>query len=1359
MKKQTIHSFFLIIYFVLWLVLISIPLNSFAGMRFISFKDGLSNTSIHSIFQDKRNYIWIATDYGLNRLSGSEIKVFTQSFADDRSLPNNYTFTVFEDSQNNFWVGTLNGLYEYDPATESFTAFFVDEYASMSDAKVPCIIEDSKGMIWLPVSGHGLLRIDPVDLSTILFDAPEIKYMDITTMIPVNETEIWLGSKYNGLKIFHTDTYLVENINVSYPENKYLEENSIFSLCEDKRGNVLVASLGGGLYRVNIHSRRLQRFNSDNPSPAVKLVHAVLCDSKNRIWVGTDGGGLWLFDEKMEEFTPYYLPNFHFNPSLGKAQYIYEDRQGNIFVSFVEKGILVIPAQENGFNIIENNPYTEQEITDQSAVSILIDRDDRLWIGTGGSGLYRLKLSDNKSNYIVQEHILSEDNVITALFQDSRGFIYIGTYLKGFYIFDPQTGKLRNFNRERENSVNNNHVTAFVEDKQGIIWIATNGGGINRFDIRNNEFIYFRQGGEGMENYLISDWCNSVYIDQDQSLWIGTYAGISCMDLRTNRIESYTKSSHHINSNAVVTISGDKEGNIWVGTNQGVNLINKKKNDVISYTTEDGLPDNAIESIQSDHTGNLWISTNSGIVRYERNENKFIPYTMHEGLNNLEFKPRSAAIDKNGNIYFGGINGVTWFNPEQITIDGPILGVILSRFSLFNEPVSIGKAYDKNVILNKALSEIEQIALNHDQNNFSINFDALEYTSPERIRYEYMLKGLDQNWQSVQRGSHVATYTNVPFGEYVFVVKAFTSADNQETAEIEIQIAPPWWLTFWAKICYFICIVLLLYVFYRVLLSREQEKQKMLEREHNEQLAQSKLQLFTDISHDIRTPLTLVISPLLKLIEEESSSKYLPIYQTMHRNASRILRLVNQLLDVRKIDRKQMHLRVRETDIISYVNEIVDSFSPLCSDKTIELIFSSQNIPDTVWIDVDFIDKIIYNLLSNAFKFTSKGGSVYIELCISEDDLLLFRIEDTGCGIAPEYIKIIFERFYQVNEDRNSKGTGIGLHLVKMLVELHHGKIELTSTLGKGSIFSVSLPYKKSNYKSDEIIEIPVEYSVVSADTMPLLLDEMEEDEIIGDISAPQRKPSILLVEDNAEIRNLLKEELKSRFRILQAKDGRNGYEVATRHIPDLIITDIMMPVLDGVEMTKRLRANNNTRHIPVIMLTARITDGDSIEGLEAGADVYISKPFDLRYLHVNIINLMNRQELAKSKHMVDQSMKVSDFKVKSADDKLIEKLNLYIKEHLSDSAMSIESISQELGISRVHLHRKLKELCRLTPSVYLRNIRLEHAAYLLKSKKISVAEVAYAVGFSSHQYFSNCFKDFYGMSPLEYTDKYRIES
>lgn len=1329
-----------------------------ASMRFISVKDGLSNSSIHYIFQDSRSNMWVATDYGLNRITGNDIKVFIQSLDNQDSLPNDYVLTVFEDSENNFWVGTLSGLYLYDYKTETFSSCFEEKYPFISNTKVSCIIEDRDKHVWIALNDEGLLCINLKDNSTRLYNDPAIKKLNIMTMILSAKGEIWLANKNDGVGIFYPHTGEMKNINTLYPTNEVLTKYQAFSLCEDNRGDILVAALGGGLFKVDAQTLIIQPIGDMSGAPELKLSQVILRDSKDRIWIGTDGGGLWLFDERKEVFTPYMIDSFGFDPKTGKIENIYEDQQGNIWVSYMEKGILIIPSQKSGFEYLTNNPYSNLNISDQSIGSLLVDKENVLWVGTNGSGLYRLTF--NGDRYVSKDKFLPEENVITCLYQDSEDNIYIGTYLHGFYLYNPQNGTLKNFNKSNDHtSVNCNHVTGFAEDKEGNIWISTNGGGVNKMERKNKNFTYNRQSTQNRNDGLLSDWCNTIFVDSDNILWVGTYVGFCCMDLNTYKKKSYTKDDKLIMNNVISAFCEDNDGHIWIGTQWGVGRLDKKTRKITLYTTREGLPSNVIASLQKDLEGNIWVSTNNGIAQYMKGKERFINYGIAYGLNNTEFKPRSAAVSPGGYLYFAGTDGVTWFNPHDIDKEVPLAGLVLSKLMLFNKEVSVGAVYDGNVILPQSLQCIKEITLRYNQNNFSIGFDALEFIAPERIKYKYKLQGLDKEWQLSEDGSRTAVYTNIPHGEYLFMAKAYTDSGNEQICRLSIIILPPWWLTWWAKGLYVILALSMLYGMYRIILSREKEKQLMLAKEHREQLSQSKLQLFTDISHEIRTPLTLIIAPLLKLIEENKNTAYNSTFHIMYRNASRILRMVNQMLDIRKIDRGQMQLSVREVDIVSFVTDIVDSFVPLSQSKNIRLEFVAEDLPDTTWLDSDFIDKILYNLLSNAFKYTENGGKIIIQLSISKDNKLKFIIEDNGKGIAPEYVKKVFERFYQVNNQQNvaRTGTGIGLHLCKMLVELHHGTIDVDSIPGKGSVFTFTIPYLKADYSEEEMTNVLVDYPThISSEEIDLLLHLDETELLESESNAPMSKnnPTILVVEDNPDIRALLRNELQSRFNVLEASDGKKGYEIAATQLPDLIITDIMMEGMNGIDMTRKLNENNHTRHIPIIMLTAKTTVNDSLEGLGAGADIYINKPFDLRYLLMNIANLLKKRALIKAQQAIEQVPEMNNMEVKSANDKLVEKLNQVILKHISDSDLSIESISYEIGISRVHLHRKIKELFNLTPSIYLRNVRLEYAATLLKGKKISISEVAYAIGFSSHQYFSNCFKDYYGISPAEYVHK-----
>lgn len=1333
--------------------------------RFISLDNGLSNTSIHGFFQDSRNFIWILTDCGLNRISGEDIKVFTQSFTNPNALPNNYLIDFYEDSHGNYWVGTLNGLSQYDRHTETFSSGFTDKYPSISGIKIPCIMEDSHENVWIVLSGRGLIRICLTDSEVTFFDLPAINEMDVTTMMIDKEGSIWLAGKHDGIALFHPETGELENLAAVNKSCRQLSTNPIFSLCEDNQGNILAAALGRGLFRIDRNTYDTQELNIGADNPAIRMAISMVKDKKNRIWVGTDGNGLWLLDEKNRKLLPYDSPNFGFNAMKGKVQSLYEDRQGNIWAAYVEKGVMVIPVADEAFKVIQSKPFSGLDFSDQSVTALLMDQDQTLWVGTNGGGLFRLK--NNNGSFKLENKVDIDENVITCLFQDTRRRVYIGTYLQGFYRYDPISKRLENYKLGGGDgsTVNCNHTTGFAEDKAGNIWIATNGGGINRMDTRTHTFTYFRQADPQLNQFLTSDWCNCLYIDRQENLWVGSYAGLSVMNLKTNQIRQFKHSNGKLSNSAVNDLLEDSDGQMWVATNWGLNKIDKTLQEVQIYTQANGLPDNITTGLSKDSHGHIWVSTNSGLAQYVPNTESFENYDFHKGAIKQEFKLKTATTSAYGDLFWGGTNGIVWFNPDELHNDSSFLGVTLTHFYLFNNSLEVGRSYKNRVILDKALPEMKEIRLAYNQNNFSFSFDAFDYINPSMVKYAYRLTGLDKEWQPLKTDNRMATYTNVPPGNYLFQVKAYTSETNKHQIEIAVKVTPPWWLTAWAKGLYIVFSLVLCYVILRVIRARIQEKQAMLQKVHDEELAQAKLRFFTDISHEIRTPLTLVISPLPKLLEEEKDSSRIHTYRLMYKNANRILRLVNQLLDIRKIDQNQMKLQVQETDVIAFVSDITESFMPICQNKGISLTFEpSDQIPDPVWLDIDFMDKIIYNLLSNAFKFTPKGGTVSVRLLLTDKDTLRLSVEDSGPGIPRQFIHTIFDRFYQIPDlspvkTLKNPGSGIGLNLTKMLVELHHGKIHVSTKENEGSLFTVEIPYHQQEYALEERRDIPNEYRGVNfPEPMDLSQGQSEglETRSRQDKSSLAPKSTLLVVEDNTDIRSMLKQELQQSYHILEANNGKEGYELAVQHMPDLIITDIMMPVMDGLEMTRKLRNNKNTRQLPIIMLTAKVTSTDSLEGVEAGADVYIPKPFDLRFLRVNIINLLHKQTLSKIKYDTIEEVKRSGLDVKSGDDKLIGRLNQIIKKHINNPDLSIESLSGELGISRVHLHRKLKELCALTPSIYLRNMRLEHASLLLRTKRITIAEVAYAVGFNSHQYFTHCFKEFYGMSPVEYAEIHR---
>lgn len=1347
-----------ILYVLSGLFLITVVLNG--TPRFISLENGLSNTSIHGFFQDSRNFMWILTDCGLNRISGEDIKVFTQSFTNKHALPNNYLIDFQEDSHGNYWVGTLNGLFRYDPQTETFSSCFTEQYPYISTTKISCILEDEHENVWIVLSGRGLIRIHLTDGRTTLFDLPTINDMDVTTLAIDKGGRIWLAGKHDGIAIFDPKTGILKNLSTLNSTCQQLTTNPIFSLCEDNQGNILAAALGRGLFHINQDTYETRELAISATHPAIRMAISMVKDKKNRIWVGTDGNGLWLLNEKNDKLLAYDSPNYGFNPMKGKVQSLYEDRQGNIWAAYVEKGVLVIPVADEAFKIIQSNPFSGLDFSDQSVTALLTDQDQTLWVGTNGGGLFRLK--DRNGSFKLEDKVDIEENVITCLYQDTQGSIYIGTYLHGFYRYDPKSKRMENYRHGMgdKQTVNCNHTTGFAEDREGNLWIATNGGGINQMNIQTNKFTYYRLTDPASNQFLISDWCNCLYIDKQDNLWVGSYAGLSMMNLKTNQIRHFKQSNGKLSNSAVIDILEDANGQIWVATNWGLNKIDKNRSEAHIYTQVDGLPDNIITGLCKDLNGHIWVSTNSGLAQYVLGTESFENYDFHKGPIKQEFKLKTATISTTGNLFWGGTNGIIWFHPDELHNGNSFQGVTLTHFYLFNNSLEVGTANKDHVILDKALSYMKEIRLAYNQNNFSFGFDAFDYINPGMVKYAYRLIGLDEEWQPLKTDNRMATYTNVPPGKYLFQVKAYTSETNIHQIEIGVKVTPPWWLTGWAKSGYILLTAVFIWAIFSIIRARIREKQAMLRKVHDEELTQAKLRFFTDISHEIRTPLTLVISPLPQLLEEEKNRSKIQTYQVMYKNANRILRLVNQLLDIRKIDQKQMKLQVQETNAVAFIADIIDSFQPLFQNKDILLNFElSSQIPDPVWLDIDFMDKIVYNLLSNACKFSPKGGTVSVSLFLSGTETLELRVEDSGCGIPQQFIHSIFDRFYQIPDAYSAKtemGSGIGLNLTKMLVELHHGKILVSTKENEGSLFTVKVPYQQQDYNPEERKTISNSYFGTNP-SEPTYVNEQPDLTLINqDNSSKNPKPTLLIVEDNTDIRSMLKQELQASFHLLEANNGKEGYELAVQHIPHLIITDIMMPIMDGLEMTRKLRNNKNTRQLPIIMLTAKVTSEDSLEGVEAGADVYIPKPFDLRFLRVNITNLLHRQILSKIKYDTEEEVNRNRLDVKSADDKLIERLNNIIKKHINNPDLSIESLSAELGISRVHLHRKLKELCDLTPSIYLRNMRLEYASFLLRTKRITIAEVAYAVGFNSHQYFTNCFKEFYGMSPIEYAEVHR---
>jgi signal transduction histidine kinase/ligand-binding sensor domain-containing protein/DNA-binding response OmpR family regulator len=1322
--------------------------------------EGLSNSHISQIYQDSQGYIWIATENGLNKFNGYNFTVYSEQPDDSTSLRGNYVYTVLEDKRGIFWVGSMGGLLQYDREKDCFHPFLIQDKIPFYLDRVTWLLEDRQGNIWVSYPNNGTICLDAETLKPTFYNKnnSEIKDDNIDCAYEDSFGNLWLGTKVNGVYLFNPETKSVKHFkyNPAVPGN--LSDDRVFSICEDSFGRILVGTLGGG---VNIFDRPTQTFTTMKSGNSVleNQIFSMKLNKNGELWLGTDGAGIIRYNAENKKLPPIYPVLGTCDLSKAKIHHIFEDKQGNMWVGLYQKGIMFIPSAGNNFKNYGFNPFEPQRsIGTNCVISVLEDSFDTVWIGTDGDGVYRINLENQKIDHFSFSNTAGfPGDVITALFEDRDKNIWLGTYVNGIFRYDRKTNRFDSHydSFSTTNKLSYDHISSFAQDKNGILWIGTDGGGLNRLNLDTKQIKHYKSDNiNSKKEQLSSNWIYTLYMDKDNKIWIGTYGGANRFDPETETFSNSVFLNSPLNSKLIYSINQDYKGNIWMGGFSGLYCIQKETGEIIRKTTLDGLPDNMVNGVEEDDNHFLWLSTGNGLCRYNPETGDCLNFYAEDGIQSNEFRRGSHFKGKKDRLYFGGINGLTSFVPSQMTYSNSLLHLAFTDLLVYNEPVQVGKSS----ILEKSLNESESIHLKYNQRSFTFRFAALEYSMPQRVLYYTQMENFDKHWRLVNDPNRSITYTNLSPGQYIFKVKATLDGINFLEREIKVIVEPPFWLSIWAKIIYAILILLMGYFIYLYLNNRIKQKQDLMEKEQQKQLSESKLQFFTDISHEIRTPLTLILGPIEKLEDDTKDEKTLSVYKLIHQNALRILRLVNQLMDLRAVDKGKLKLKVEKTVLEDFINKIMDSFRELADTKQIDFNLIVEDTLPEIYIDRDCIDKVIFNLLSNAFKFTNKGGNITIYMQIIEGQIEI-SVEDTGIGIAQENQTHIFDRFYQVRDGKvNTKmGTGIGLHLSKMMIELHHGEISVESEPDKGSKFIIYLPLDENEYNPEEFGATNGDATVMMVQPSFQFIEEEEstehEDEKKKAEPNLKNTRSILLVEDDVDILNYLDSELSPKYKIYKANNGKEGLSKALKYIPDIIVSDIVMPEMDGLNLCKVLKSNNKTCHIPIILLTAKTSVEQRIEGIEMGADSYIPKPFNLKHLEARIEKLIELRKKLKGKYGVGPNNEESKIKVISSDERLLLKFNEKLQAQISNPSLSVESLSHELGLSRVHLNRRLKSLTNESPGSYIRNFRLNQAALLLTEKKMSIAEVAYAVGFSSHAYFSNIFKEHFGMSPSEYVE------
>jgi signal transduction histidine kinase/ligand-binding sensor domain-containing protein/DNA-binding response OmpR family regulator len=1374
-------------------------LNRFDGKTFLVYRNdphdphSISDNNITALFVDGKGNLWIGTKTnGLSRYV-PEMDHFKnyESFAyQPTSITSNYIRAIAEDSDHHLWVATTMGLNKYESEKDSFKRYFhelgiiikASTPDSLSKKNIPKnvvkVVADLIGRSFdNEQSFHEALsrflseqEIDSHRASILKYAILKIQSDDISVLKTDRSGNLWMAFEKKGLAFFNPRSNVLK-VYTDANENSFWNKE-VKSLCYDT-DFLWIGTRDGAMGRLDIATNKLSIVAITDPSYNIE---SIVKDSKGNIWFGDDYGIGRIKPNNQGSFRYKGIENDTYNPPSTTVKAIFEDQEHTVWIGSSQGGISLI-FSDFLFSHYKHYENAGKKISSNSVSAVLEDSKGNVWVGYYTAGIDKLN-----SDSSVTTLTYSEGNAngigygtVFSIFEDSEGIVWIGTYEGGLQYFDEPTKTFVTFKHDDRisTSIGGNDLRAIAEDQEGNLWLAIHGHGINKFNKKTHTAEHYLADYDNWQNSLANDWVYSLIVDRKGNVWVGSVNGLSVLYKGASHFVTYNRANSNLSYSEVKTLLEDSQGNIWAGTENGLNLFDHKTKSFTLINDQDGLPNNMIQGLREDRAGNLWISTNSGLSRYSPARKTIVNYTILDGLQSNEFFVNATHKGISNKMYFGGNNGLTIFQPDQIKTDSTRVPLRLTSLSLFNKQVKVGSS-----ILKKSLDKTSEIVFDSDQNVFSISFVGLSLRNAEKIQYAYKLEGFESEWNFVG-GKSEATYTNLDPGIYTFKLKAANGDGvwNQEARELSLVILPPFWKTPFAYLLYFLFVLLALYFYRRSTISKEQFKNKLhlqqLEAERTHEIDSLKLKFFTNISHEFRTPLTLIIGPSETLMEHSSMdvAKRKSYYQLIHRNAERMLRLINQLLDMSAIDAGFMKLRIGKHDIVEYSRSIAETFQYVAYNQNIQFSFESNLEKADVFFDMDVIEKVLYNLISNALKFTEEGGRVAVRLIVtkygdmaipkplvadflgtSTDPFVRFEVEDDGIGVPDNLRTKVFERFYQVEGTAVKNGTGIGLALVKQLVQRHHGYVLLEDKLTKGSKFVVWLPVFANRFAKDEIKEgiaikkpIPAINHLTDGNIIALNYTQPAPIDNINKAGLPV----VLVVEDNEDVRHYMQLNLQDEYVIHQAKNGQEGFDKAVDCSPDLIISDVIMPIISGFELCEKIKNDQRTSHIPIVLLTARSAENYELEGLKNGADDYVTKPFSLPILKARIKNMIEVRQKLRDQFRTDPSFELRNITTNNLDKNFVNQLIAAIELNLSNEDFNPDTLADRLNVSRSQLYKKVKGLSGLSVSIFVRNIRLRKAAALLSSPNASsIAEVAYQVGFSDPGYFTKCFHEMYSKSP-----------
>lgn len=1341
----------------LWMMIHPTVKANDTELRFERFKfnDKLPSNSVNRIYHDRDGYLWFGTRDGLSRFDGYDTKVFRSSALTPGKMASNEIQYIAEDNHNRLWIGTFEGVNIIDKKNFSIKTL-VNPY--ISKERINSIMLDSKGMMWVGTTNFGVVRINPETEEFVRYsadsDSPiKLKGNTVTHIFEDSAGTIWLTMWSAGLSRINIERATIDHA------PQIGSKNNPFRFFEDKDHNYWVCTWGDGVFHLQLDGRNQMviqpfKYSSKSERRIDDIVYSIEQDKQNRIWLVTFTGLDLLEKEEDGSFTVHDTRSLFDRSATQLFHSISKDRRDNLWLGSVGEGVF-----QMDFNKLPIRNFTLPEITRLGAqpyvTRLTQTNSGEILVVINRIGLFHF---DRASGEVLRptDPVLRSINSVNALITHRQsGEIWVADEGKEMYHTFRMRGRdqldfVSTVSLPRVAQINENSISSFHEDGEGNMWIGTNNG------------LFLKKIGEDVE--LITDqmrYINDIDIDIRGQIWVGTEkSGLFKLtsDLKGGyKVAEVPLHIKDYESLSVQSILCRKGGEVYVATKEGgLYFIEHKKNVAVEISAQYGISEEGFLDIIEDNTGNIWLTTLKRIIRYNPETHASIYYSTSDGIIVSAFFKNAVLKLRSGEILFGGNNGICAFSPELQTasstatsISVTISDILIQNKSLFDYAENEHFDPEKNSVL-----------LRHNENSLSLEFSALDYSSASKIQYAYRMAGVDKAWNYVGNNRRFVNYSNLSPGTYTFQVKASNENGvwSERVTSLRVKVKPPYYASWWAYLIYVILASAITYIIFNTIANRIRLRNELkishIEKEKTEELTQIKLRYFTNISHELLTPLTIImlqIDSLQKKVSEHSVT-----FDIMKENVLRLKRLIKQILVFRKTESGNMKLRVINSDIVAFVKNICQSsFSPQVTEKEINFSVDIEYDSYLAYFDPDKLDKIVYNLLSNAFKFTPKGGSIALKMSFvprNNDVIMRLSVSDTGTGISEQDLPNIFRRFYISSTADQSQSHGIGLSLTHDLLEIHHGKIQVVSQVGEGSVFTIEIPVSESSYSEEE--KMTEDDKELEAAELIELGNEVRQSEATTEDEEEDQSFNLLVVEDNKGLNKLIAEHFADKYKVFTAENGLQALQLLNEKEIDLIISDVMMPEMDGLTFCKIVKNDVNTSHINVLMLTAKNSAEDRIDCYNAGADAFISKPFELAVLNARVRNLMGKRKQNAESFKHGHEINISSMEYNSVDEVFLKLAVSKVEERLADESFDFDQFAADINTSKSTLHRKLKSLTGLSPGEFIRNVRMKHALQMLSNNMGNISEIAYAVGFNDPKYFSRCFKAEFGSTPKEWMEK-----